>query len=145
MARTFRRKHSAHPIAELNVTNMIDLGFTLLIIFMITTSYSQQEQSTPINLPTVAKSPQLQKPDKNEKFVAVGVDASGNFFVGDSATPVSIVELRAKLKTLAAEPKQPVMRVRGDGKAFYEKVAQVFNELEKAGLTRVWIDYQVKD
>mgnify|MGYP001545484555 CR=1 FL=1 len=32
MARTFRRRQTAAPISELNVTNLIDLGFTLLII-----------------------------------------------------------------------------------------------------------------
>jgi biopolymer transport protein TolR len=144
MARTFRRKHTAAPIAELNVTNMIDLGFTLLIIFMITTSYSQQEQTIPVNLPTVSKTPQ--KPaDKNDQFVAVGVDASGSFYIESSATPVSVTELRRRLQAYAAQSKQPVIRVRGDGKAFYEKVAQLFNEVEKAGLTRFTIDYQTKD
>src|ERR1043166_2000518 len=97
MARTFRRKQTAHPIAELNVTNMIDLGFTLLIIFMITTSYSQQEQTIPVNLPTVSKTPQ-QKADKADKFVAISVDASGSFYIDTATTPVSIVELRQKLK-----------------------------------------------
>ena len=29
MARNFRRTRSAHPIADLNVTNLIDLGFIL--------------------------------------------------------------------------------------------------------------------
>ncbi len=144
MARTFRRKHTAQPIAELNVTNMIDLGFTLLIIFMITTSYSQQEQTIPVNLPIVAKATQ-QKPDKADRFVAIGVDATGGFYVENSAATVSITELRRQLQALAAEPKPPVIRVRGDGKAFWEKVAQLFNEAEKAGLTRVTIDYQTKD
>lgn len=145
MARNFRRNRSAHPIAELNVTNMIDLGFTLLIIFMITTSYSQQEQSTAINLPTVTKSPQQQKADKNDKFVSITIDASGNYFVDNSSTSVTLVELRKRLQTLAAEPKQPVIRVRGDGEAFYKKVAVVLNELTAAGLGRVQFDYQVKD
>jgi biopolymer transport protein TolR len=144
MARTFRRNRSAAPIAELNVTNMIDLGFTLLIIFMITTSYSQQEQTIPVNLPTVSKTPQ-QKGDKTDMFVAISVDASGAFFIDNDTKPVTVVELRQKLKEYAALPKQPVIRVRGDGKAFYEKVAQLFNEVEKAGLTRFTIDSQVKD
>jgi biopolymer transport protein ExbD len=144
MARTFRRKHHSHPIAEPNVTNMIDLGFTLLIIFMITTSYSQQEQTVPVNLPTVSKSPQ-QKTDKTDRFVAIGVDASGGFYLENNASTVTLAELRQKLKEYAAEPKPPVIRIRGDGKAFYEKVAQLFNEVERAGLTRFTIDFQTKD
>ena len=51
MARNFRRKHTAHPIADLNVTNLIDLGFMLLIIFMVATPLIQQEQKIPVNLP----------------------------------------------------------------------------------------------
>ena len=43
MARTFRRKQTQHPISELNVTNLIDLGFTLLIIFMIATTVTHEE------------------------------------------------------------------------------------------------------
>ena len=45
MARTFRRTRATHPISELNVTNLIDLAFTLLIIFMISTPLIQQEQT----------------------------------------------------------------------------------------------------
>jgi len=35
MARTFRRPRTSHPISELNVTNLIDVAFTLLIIFVL--------------------------------------------------------------------------------------------------------------
>ena len=60
----------------MNVTNLIDLGFTLLIIFMIATSASNQEQTIPLNLPSESKSLQ-QKPDKNTHFVSISVDARG--------------------------------------------------------------------
>ena len=43
MARSFRRQHTRHPISELNVTNLIDVAFTLLIIFMIATPLIQEE------------------------------------------------------------------------------------------------------
>jgi hypothetical protein len=70
MARNFRRPHATQPIADLNVTNLIDLGFMLLIIFMVATPLiNQQEQTTRVNLPAIAKVPQ-QKPDKDERFVA---------------------------------------------------------------------------
>ena len=48
MARTFRHRQTAAPISELNVTNLIDLGFTLLIIFMISTPLIQSEQTIPV-------------------------------------------------------------------------------------------------
>jgi biopolymer transport protein ExbD len=140
MARNFRRHRSAHPIADLNVTNLIDLGFILLVIFMIATPLIQQEQTIPVNLPTVAKSPAT-KVDSSDKFVAVGVDAKG-FYVNNNMVPVSLAELRLRLKAFAAEPKQPVIRIRGDARVPYERVAELINEVQRAGLTRTSFDLQ---
>jgi len=78
MARTFRRQQQSHPIAELNVTNMVDLGFTLLIIFMIATPLINQEQTIPVNLPMESKSSQV-SPDKDTKFASVAIDAKGAY------------------------------------------------------------------
>ena len=144
MARNFRRQRTAHPIAELNVTNLIDLGFMLLIIFMIATPLiNQQEQTTRVNLPTVAKVPE-RKPDKDERFIAISVDTAGKFYLENAATPVTLAELRVRLRGYAAEPKQPVIRVRGDGEGRYKHVAEIFGEVERAGLTRFTIDTQAK-
>jgi len=144
MARNFRRQRTAHPIADLNVTNLIDLGFMLLIIFMIATPLiNQQEQTTRINLPAIAKLPQP-KPEKDDRFVAVSVDAAGKYYLENASTPVTLAQLRTRLRGYAAEPKPPVIRIRGDGKVAYEKVAEVFGEVERAGLVRFTIDSQAK-
>ncbi len=144
MARNFRRPRAAQPIADLNVTNLIDLGFMLLIIFMIATPLiNQQEQTTRVNLPTIARVPQ-QKPDKEDRFVAISVDAAGKYYVENSTSPITLAALRAQLHSYATEPKPPVIRVRGDGKVPYEKVAEIFGEVERAGLTRFTIDSQAK-
>ena len=143
MARNFRRHRSAHPIADLNVTNLIDLGFILLVIFMIATPLIQQEQTIPINLPTVAKTPQAAA-DKNDRFVAVGVDAKG-FYIDNRKVPVTLAELRVQLKGFAAEKKQPVIRIRGDENVPYKRVAELTNEVHRAGLTRVTFDSQAEN
>ena len=67
MARSFRRQRTTHPISELNVTNLIDVAFTLLIIFMIATPLIQEEQTIQVNLPTESKRPQ-DTPDKDLTF-----------------------------------------------------------------------------
>ncbi len=141
MARTFRRKSAQHPISELNVTNLIDLGFTLLIIFMIATPLIQQEQTIPVNLPQESHSPQ-QKPDKNARFVAISIDARGNFYLDNQTRPVSFAELRTRLRGYASEPKVPVIRIRGDAKLPYEKVVQLMDELKKANLLKFTFDTQ---
>ncbi len=138
MARTFRRQRSAHPIADLNVTNLIDLGFTLLIIFMIATPLINQEQSTPVNLPTVSKIKQQKQ--ENDSFQAIIITSRGEFVWGSQ--PVSIAELRSKLNAVASQTKPPVIRIRADGAVAYQKVATLMNEIQKQGLSKVTFDAQ---
>jgi biopolymer transport protein TolR len=139
MARTFRRPRQIQPIAELNVTNLIDLGFTLLIIFMIATPLINQEQTIPINLPAESKSPQA-KVDKDMRFVAVGIQANGNYYI--DGVLVSPQTLRARLRALGTEAKPPVIRIRADGKVPYEKIIQLIDELKKNNLFKTTFDTQ---
>jgi biopolymer transport protein TolR len=141
MARTFRRPRQSHPIAEMNVTNLIDLGFTLLIIFMIATSTSTNEQTIPVNLPLESKSLQ-QKPDKDTKFVAISVDAKGNTYLDEAPTPIGMAELQSRLRLYAASAHPPIMRIRGDARVPYEKIVQVMDELKKANLLKFTFDTQ---
>lgn len=142
MARNFRRKHAAHPIAELNVTNMIDLGFTLLIIFMTATAVSNQEQSINVNLPVESKKVQS-KPDKDTKFVTVAIDNKGAYFIdGASVSPVRLSE---RLHDLGLSSNPPVIRIRGDAKVVYEKIVALMDELHKNKLSKISFDTQVKD
>ncbi|HEY1848612.1 MAG TPA: biopolymer transporter ExbD [Opitutaceae bacterium] len=125
----------------MNVTNLIDLGFTLLIIFMITTNLMKQEQTIPVTLPTESKSAQ-QKEDKEQRFVAISVDAKGNTYLEERTAPVAIGELRSRLRLYAAEAKPPVIRIRGDARVPYEKIVALMDELKKANLTKFTFDTQ---
>jgi len=137
MARTFRRPPTARPIAELNVTNLIDLGFTLLIIFMIATPLIQQEQTIPLNLPREGKSAQA-KPPPDTEFIAVSIDKNGSYYY--AGRPVGFAELRRLLGALALQPKEPVIRIRADGALAWQKVITLVSELKKDNLTRVTFD-----
>jgi biopolymer transport protein TolR len=141
MARNFRRQRAAHPIAEVNVTNLIDLGFILLVIFMVATPLMQKEETIPVQLPSLTPSPAT-KADPEDRFVAVGVDSKGQFYVESARETVTLAQLKIRLKALAAEKKPPVIRVRGDAKVQWEKMAELMNEMQRAGLVRFTIDYQ---
>ena len=111
MARTFRRHRTAHPLADLNVTNLVDLAFVLLLIFMIATPLINQEQAIPVNLPVETRREQA-KPDKDTRFVSISIDRQGRYFF--DSTPVSFSELSSRLVPLAAGPaaQHPVIRIR---------------------------------
>ena len=136
MARNFRRKHTAHPIADLNVTNLIDLGFMLLIIFMVATPLIQQEQKIAVNLPVQSAQPQ-QKPDPKERFETITVQADGRLLL--DGRPYTMRQLIPELAKFAAESKPPVIQVRTDADAKMQHFVSLMDELQKHNLTRVGI------
>lgn len=140
MARTFRRARATHPISELNVTNLIDLAFTLLIIFMIATPLIQNEQSIPVNLPVEAQR-QQSKPEPDTKFETITVLANGTCKLGNRT--VSIKNLKAELASFAAQPKPPVFRIRGDAKVIYQEIVTVMDALMSNKLSKIQFDTQI--
>ena len=141
MARNFRRYRSSHPIADLNVTNLIDLGFMLLIIFMIATPLIQQEQTIPVKLPTESKSPQT-KVDRDTKFHSVSVDVRGQFYLDNDTTPLTLAVLKSRLAVYSKDKDKVVVRIRGDEAVPFGKIVQVMDELKKLDLTTVTFDTQ---
>jgi biopolymer transport protein TolR len=139
MARIFRRPRHLHPVAELNVTNMVDLGFTLLIIFMITTPLIQQEQTIPVNLPVEGKKAQAQ-PDT--EYQSVSIDRAGNYYFGSKR--VGFAELTSNLAAVAAKPKQPVIRIRADLSLQWQQVVRLMDEIKKQNLTKITFDTEAK-
>lgn len=137
MARNFRRHRGAHPIAELNVTNLIDLAFMLLIIFMVVTPLIQQEQTIQVNLPSETKRPQ-EKPDPDQKFQTIAIDRKGEYYFGN--LKVSFDELPGRLETLARQPKPPVIRIRADLSLQWQKVVRLMDEIKKHSLTKITFD-----
>jgi biopolymer transport protein TolR len=136
MARTFRRHRQSHPIADLNVTNLVDLGFCLLIIFMLAAPLAN-EQTVPVNLPVESASEQ-QLVDKNTKFVALTIDAKGITYIDN--TPVNSRDLAVRLRGL--DVKNTVIRIRAEGNVQYQKIITLMDEVKKSGLSRISFDTQ---
>ena len=140
MARNFRRKQTSHPIADLNVTNLIDLGFMLLIIFMVATPLIQQEQKIPVNLPIESVKPQ-QKPDPKERYETITVKADGGLLL--DSRPFTMKQLIPELAKFAAESKPPVIQIRTDANAKMQQIVTLMDELQKHNLTKVAFPTQV--
>jgi len=142
MARTFRRRHVQHPLSELNFTNLIDVAFTLLIIFMIATPLIQQEQAIQVTLPTESKRPQ-DKPDKDLTFQTIGINKAGDYYWGTRR--VAFEELPDLLEEAARKEKPPVIRIRADWSLQYQKVISLMDEIKKHNLTKLTFDTQTTD
>lgn len=135
--RNFSRPHRLHALNELNVTPLLDLCFCLLIIFMIATPV--MEASKRVDLPQASQG--ASGGGKQPKSVIVSFDADT---IELSGRTVSIAELREKFRDYAALDKddQPVVRIRGDRKAAYERFAEILDAFQGEKLTKLSVDYK---
>ena len=135
MARDFKRKNKLAVISDLNVTPLIDLAFSLLIIFMITTPVI--EQYNRIDLPDQPADQDQPLPEIEDEFITI--DAQGTYHWGQ--VKVSKVELEARLDRIAASSgEQPVIHLRGDRSLRYQKIFDVINMLKARNLTKLSLD-----
>jgi len=120
------------PMAEINVTPMVDVMLVLLIIFMVTAPLLVA--GVPVNLPD-ARAKAL---DQDAKPVQVSLDAEGRIYIDDRET--RIAELPDALTRIAARGSGadgPQVFLRADKALGYGQVMRVMGELSRAGLTRV--------
>ena len=135
MARSFHRKNKLAVISDLNVTPLIDLAFSLLIIFMITTPVI--EQYNRVDLPDQSSTVRQPPPPVEDKYITI--DASGAFFWGKD--PVILSELKLRLDKLAnSGSPAPTIHIRGDRSLPYQKVIDVVNLLKERNLTKLSLD-----
>lgn len=142
MARTFRKHRQTAPISDLNVTNLIDLGFTLLIIFMIATPLINQEQAIRVNLPTESKRSQ-DEPDKELRFQTISINQDGVHYWGNRQIEFS--ELPELLAQEARKKDPAVIRIRADWTLQYQKVITLMDEIKKHNLSKITFDTQTTD
>lgn len=135
MARSFTRKNKLSVISELNVTPLIDLAFSLLIIFMITTPVI--EQYNWVNLPDQSSSAKQPPPPAEDKYITI--DQAGDYFWGK--IPISIQDLKDRLDQIAGgQGPTPTIHIRGDRALPYQKVIDVVNLLKERNLTKLSLD-----
>ena len=132
MARDFKRQNKLAVISDLNVTPLIDLAFSLLIIFMITTPVI--EQYNRIDLPSQNTS-QTQEPPKLGRSIYY---YRSKWTIPVGKDPVSQVALESKLdEVAAAEGDQPTIHIRGDRSLPYQKIMDVVNMLKSRNLSNL--------
>ena len=135
MARDFKRQNKLAVISDLNVTPLIDLAFSLLIIFMITTPVI--EQYNRIDLPSQQTSQAQEPPKLDDQFITI--EANGQFRWGKDAVTQGALE--AKLDEVAgAEGDQPTIHIRGDRTLPYQKIMDVVNMLKARNLSKLSLD-----
>jgi biopolymer transport protein TolR len=117
------------PMAEINVTPMVDVMLVLLIIFMVAAPLMMV--GVPVDLPrtAAAKIGQPQKP------VVVSIDHDGKVFAGRDLLPAG--EVVSRLAALHGETPDAPVYVRADRAIPYGRVMEVMGQVGQAGFARV--------
>ena len=126
------RRARRTPMAEINVTPMVDVMLVLLIIFMVTAPLLVA--GVPVDLPD-SKAGAL---DQEQKPVQISLDPSGAIFVDEDA--VTQDQLGARLQQIVASSSEdggPRIFLRADRGLDYGRVMGVMGEINAAGLRKV--------
>lgn len=117
------------PYDEINVTPLLDLAWTLLVVFII--AITAAVQGIQVNLPKASTAPSLSKP----KTRAITIRDSGQVYL--DAYPVSMQELESRLRQFkAVDPNFPVV-IKGDAKVYYQKVIDVLDLMQKLEISQL--------
>ena len=129
LTRNRRRREQLNPTAEINLVNLVDLAFVLLIIFMITAPMLQG--GIEVTLPRAVAAPM-----SADQGVIVSIDRSGRIFLG--AVPVQSAEdLAATLPSYLRAKGTREVYLKGDGDVTYRRVLEVFSILKKLDVAEV--------
>ncbi len=120
------------PMADINVTPLVDVMLVLLIIFMVTAPLLTA--GVPVNLPE-SRAKAL---DQEQEPVQVAIDDAGRIFVNDNElTEAQLPDALAEIARANATGEPPAIFVRADRTTNYGKFMSVMGELNRAGLNRV--------
>lgn len=134
MARSFHRRHTLSTVSEINLTNMIDLGFVLLIIFMISTPLIDRGTGLDLQVP-VGTTERTSEP----RYLEIAIDARGSLYV--DGQPSDAGALSAALRREAARGEGArVVNLRADGALPYYQVTQVIDLIKEAGLVKLSLE-----
>lgn len=117
------------PMADINVTPMVDVMLVLLVIFILAAPLFTQ--SIKLDLPAAQATPTQAEP----ATVSLSIDPSGKIFWDN--TPLTQSELNQRFVIASKQQPQPQLQLRADKNTRYEIIAQVMGAAQANGLTRL--------
>jgi len=118
-----RRSHPK-PLAEINITNLVDVTMVLLIIFMLTAPFLQA--GVKLRLPK-AEAKQIEE----QEGVTVSIDEDSRLFIDEKA--VDWNDFSAEFRR-AVEATAPRVFLRVDKNVRYETVIRVIARIKMLGI-----------
>ena len=118
------------PMADINVTPLVDVMLVLLIIFMITAPLMTHKVVVKLPEATLAQKPELKTPP-----VTVAIKTSGDRFWNDE--PVTTALLEQNIAVIVQRTPQPQVNVRADKDTKYGIINDTVQLLRRNGVRKV--------
>ncbi|GAA6143773.1 biopolymer transporter ExbD [Hydrogenophaga sp. 5NK40-0174] len=123
---------SAHrPMAEINVTPLVDVMLVLLVIFMIAAPLMADRLA--LDLPPLSPPTEVSADEAEALNVAITPEGQPHW----DGQAVTWTELEARLGRAAAANATQEVRLRADKRVAYEHIARMVAAVQKAGLRRI--------
>ena len=124
-----RQRKRARLIADLNLTNLIDVIFTLLIIFMITAP--MMTQGVQVDLPK-AEAQNV----KVNKSIQVSINGRNEIFVDQEK--VSLIDFRRRFgEVFSGQTQKSRLFVNADKRVPYGLVIRIIADVQNAGVVKL--------
>ena len=119
------------PMAEINVTPLVDVMLVLLIIFMITAPLMSHK--IVVKLPTATL--ETQPDDRTVQPITLAIKESGEIFWNDQPVPKALLE--TQLAVEAQKKPQPRVDIRADSTTRYRVISEVVTIAKNVGIAKV--------
>lgn len=132
MGASVGNKEDGAPMAEINVTPLVDVMLVLLIIFMITTPLMNHKVKVQLPQAVVEK-----KEEKKQQVppVTITVTEAGELFLNDE--PATRQAIESRLSVEAQKTPQPPVQIRGDKTTPYRLINEVVKIAQAQGMAKV--------
>ena len=111
---------------------MIDIVFLLLIFFIVTWQFTRSETELNVSVPTAEEGSELNRP-KGEIIINVLPDGT----IRVEGLTVNLPQLHEKLSAIAKQYENQPVRIRGDGQVAYQRIVEVIDTCQKAGIWNI--------
>lgn len=125
----FDGKDKGAPMADINMTPLIDVMLVLLVIFIITAPLFTH--AIRLDLPKVSSAPARPTP----QTITLSIDDAGRVYW--NGQPSTLEAVRAALAAAGKSPEPPDIHLRASRATRYDIIAQVMGAAQQAGLERI--------
>jgi biopolymer transport protein TolR len=118
------------PLADINITPLVDVMLVLLVIFMVTAPLL--ESGIPIQLP---KASAKALPKSDEVPVTLNITKDSRIYLNKDE--ISVAELKPRVQAFFRGRRQKEIFIRADGTLPYSFVAQTMATVKAAGISKI--------